>query len=282
MAAAADHVYRLRLGRAVVEMTSPEPGFCPFLADYFGRASDPAPGAVSVEIILQRDPVPCPVPNSLLMTKSVDGGAFDIDHGLVRGTWDAAAGRGSVTVRSTLLRGQMMRVFEQLVYQMFHSAAHRLGYRAALVHAAGIARGGDGYLFVGPSGAGKSTVAGLSAHHRVLNDEMNLVELEGPRAVLVGTPFNAFFDGKVEGSAPLTAVLLLEQASAHALLPANPAQAAADLAAQVAPPVGLGDPVPLGTRAAMLELALAILERTPVHVLRFAKDAGFWNVVPRT
>ncbi len=274
--------YHLRLGRAVIAVSSPEPDFAGFLAHYFGRPSDPGPATVSLEVLVARDDQPCPVPNSLLLTKTVTGAEIDIDGGLVRGHWDQARGRGRVTVRSTLLRGQMMRVFEQLLYQVFHSAAQRLGYRAALVHAAGVVRAGRGYLFVGPSGAGKSTVARLSAAHSVLNDEMNLVELDDDGGVtLVGTPFNAFFTAKVEGRAPLAAILLLEQAPEHSLLPAAAARAAADLAAQVAPPVGLGDAVPVSTRAAMLDSALAILARVPAHVLRFRQDAGFWQVVPR-
>lgn len=277
-----DHaLYRLRLGRAVIGLTGSEPGFDGFLAQYFGCPSDPGPATITVGITLDRDPGPCPVPNSLLLTKSVDGDRFTIDGGLIRGRWDEAAGRGEVTVRSTLLRGRMMRIFEQFVYQMFHSAARRLSYRAALVHAAGVVRDGRGYLFVGPSGAGKSTVAALSAMHLVLNDEMNLVELDERPPRLVGTPFNAFFPGKRPGAAPLAAVLLLEQAAEHALLPAEPARAAADLAAQVAPPVGLGDPAPPGIHDAMLTAAMSLLERVPAHVLRFRPDAGFWDLVPR-
>ncbi|MFO7607784.1 MAG: hypothetical protein R6X35_01115 [Candidatus Krumholzibacteriia bacterium] len=279
---APDHEpYRLRLGRVVLELSSPEPGFAAFLAHYFGRPTDPGPATVVLEVTIAPDREPCPVPNSLLMTKTVDGDRFDIDHGLIRGRWDEGAGRGAVTVRSTLLRGQMMRIFEQLLYQLFHAAARRAGYHAALVHAAGVVRDGRGYLFVGPSGAGKSTVAGLSRSHAVLNDEMNLVEWDDRGATLIGTPFNPFFTGKSEGRAPLAAVLLLEQAPEHRLLPALPARAAADLSAQVAPPVGLGDPAPPSVRAGMLALALEILARAPAHVLRFRPDAGFWDVVPR-
>jgi hypothetical protein len=280
MPSASTPAYRLRLGRVVIEMTSGEPGFCDFLARYFGRPNDPGPATISVDIAIARDAEPCPVPNSLLLTKVVDGGAFDIDDGLIRGVWDQEQGRGRVTVRSTLLRGQMMRIFEQLVYQMFHSAARRAGYRAALIHAAGVMRGGRGYLFVGPSGAGKSTVAGLSAAHAVLNDEMNLVEWQDGRLRLIGTPFNAFFTDKVAGDAFLETVLLLEQAPEHALAPAGPARAATDLAAQVAPPVGLGDVPDGSTRAAMLEVAVGMMDLVPVQVMRFRKDAGFWDLLP--
>jgi len=272
--------YGLRLGRVVIGLTSPEPGFADFLAHYFAVPSDPAPPTITVEVRIARDTEPRAVPNSLLLTKRVDTAGFDIADGLVRGRFDAAAGRGSVLVRSTLMRGQMMRVFEQLIYQMFHSARRAADYDALLVHSAGVVRAGRGYLFVGPSEAGKSTVAELSRQHEVLNDEMNLVEFGPDGPVLVGTPFNAFFPGKVPGRAPLAAILLLEQAPAHGLVDADPAAAAAELAAQVAPPVGLEEEAAPATPALMLDLAARLLGQCPARRLRFRRDPGFWDVLP--
>jgi hypothetical protein len=220
------------------------------------------------------------VPNSLLLTKRADGDGFDIADGLIRGHFDAQAGRGRVVVRSTLLRGQMMRVFEQLIYQMFHSAVKRSGYPAVLVHSSGVVRDGRGYLFVGPSGMGKSTVAELSRAYAVLNDEMNLIEFADDGLTLVGTPFNGFFTAKVPGRAPLAAILLLEQAAAHAVAAADPAAAVAAVAAQITPPVGLQDLAPPETRNAMLDLADRLLRRLPARRLRFRRDPGFWDVIP--
>lgn len=280
MTTARSATYALRLGQVVIGLSSPESGFAEFLAQYFGVPSDPAPPTITVEVGIARDDEPCAVPNSLLLTKRVDGDGFDIADGLVRGRFDAAAGRGEVVVRSTLLRGQMMRVFEQLIYQMFHSARRAADYDALLVHSAGVVRAGRGYLFVGPSEAGKSTVAALSREHEVLNDEMNLVEFRADGPVLVGTPFNAFFPGKVPGRAPLAEILLLEQAPQHALADADPATAAAELAAQVAPPVGLEDAAPPTIPALMLELAARLLEQRPARRLRFRRDPGFWEVMP--
>jgi hypothetical protein len=277
----ADETYGLALGDVVIALRCPAQGFARFLAGYFDRPSDNRAPALAVDLEIVHDETPCPVPNSLLLTKRADGDGFDIADGLIRGQCDAAAGHARVALRSTLLEGRMMRIFEQLIYQMFHTAARRVGDPALLVHAAGVARDGRGHLFVGPSGAGKSTVAALSRDHHVLNDEMNLVAWDGDVPWLVGTPFNGFFRDKRAGRWPLADVLLLEQGDGHRLEDAAPAEAAMRLAAEIVPPVGLEDIPAPATPTAMLDRALALLARVPVHRLVFRRDAGFWEVVPR-
>ncbi|MBD3219674.1 hypothetical protein GF314_00405 [bacterium] len=173
----------------------------------------------------------------------------------------------------------MTRVFEQILYQVFHSAARRIGYDACLVHSAGVIGGDRGFLFVGPSAAGKSTIASLSGDHAVVNDEMNLVQFTGSGPRLLASPFNGFYRDKQAATAPLTAVILLAQGDEHRLDTIGSGQAAAAIAAQVAPPVGLLDPPEPSTTEAMLETALRLVGTVPVRRLTFRKDPGFWPVV---
>src|SRR5205823_10646703 len=58
-----------------------------------------------------------------------------------------------------------------------------------LVHAAGLARDGRGYLFPGVSGAGKTTVARLSPDATLLSDELSIVTACTESPYLHGTPF---------------------------------------------------------------------------------------------
>lgn len=276
--------YRLALGGTVIALSCREAGFDRFLSGYFGRPSAEAAPHLEVELEILPDETPRPVPNSLLLTKRRDGDGFDIDDGLIRGTCDAAAGQARVQLRSTLLEGRMMRIFEQLIYQMFHTAARRGASGALLIHSAGVVRGAWGHLFVGPSGTGKSTVAGLSGKHRVLNDEMNLVDPDrSPSAaapLLVGTPFNGFFPDKQPGQAPLASLLLLEHGPEHRIEEVAPAEAITRLAAEIVPPVGLEDIPDASTPTGMIDRALALAARVPVRRLVFRPDPAFWDVVP--
>ncbi len=271
--------YRLRLGQVVVGLHGLSPALAAEFAEWFGQPSDAAAADVSVRLTVRDDGANPAVPNSLILTKRVDGGRFEIADGLVRGAFDAATGTGEVEVHAVLTRGRLRRVFEQILYQAFHSARRRAGYDAALLHSCAVIHDGAGYLFAGPPGSGKTTVARLSADQHVLSDEMPLVEFRDGRPWTVGTPFNGLFREKSPGAAPLRGVLLLTHGPAHVLAKAGPGEAAAALAAEVAPPVGLDQTADGSTTAAMLEFATRLALTVPVRRLIFRPDPGFWPVI---
>jgi len=271
--------YRLRVGEVVIGLVCPDGPFAASLADYFDRPSDPAPATITLDLELVPHADRPQIPTSLILTKQLSGGGFDIADGLIRGRFEPQSGRGTLQVKTILTNGQLTRVFEQILYQAFESARRRAGYDAMLVHSAGIICEDRGYLFVGPSEAGKSTVAHVSAERHVLNDEMNLVELGPDGAHLVGTPFNGYFRAKRPGRAPLAGVLLLAKGPGHALEPVGAGEAAAAVATQIAPPVGLDELASSGTTPLMLDLASRLVLGSPVRRLVFTPDAGFWPLL---
>ncbi len=275
--------YRLRVGEVVIGLNCPDSRHAADLAAYFACDNDPAPPTIELDLdLVAHDDHPV-IPNSLILTKTSTGpGTFDIADGLIRGRFDPATGKGAVQVKRVLTSGILTKVFEQLLYQAWHSARRRLGYEACLVHSAGVIRGGRGFLFVGPSTAGKTTIASLSKGGTVVNDEMNLVEFHPDGARLIGTPFNGHYRAKRPGSAPLAAILLLGHGPAHKLVSVGLGEAAGEVAGQVAPPVGLEDMPDGATRLAMLDLGSRLLEWVPVKRLVFTLDAGFWPLLTRT
>lgn len=275
----AERDYHLRLGQVVIGLRCPDTDFAKSMADYFAQTSDPAAPDVNLELNLvphQEDPR---VPNSLILTKTVTADGFDIADGLVRGHFDPVSGQGELHVKTILTNGLMTRVFEQILYQAFHSAVLRTGYDACLIHSAGVVRDGLGYLFVGPSDAGKSTIASLSLDATVLNDEMNLVEFGSDSPRIVTSPFNGHFTDKSPGEAPLTAIILPDKGLEHRIEPVGSGFAAAAIATQVAPPVPLETGATAGTNTAMLDVASRLVGLVPVKRLVFLPDAGFWPVV---
>jgi hypothetical protein len=271
--------YRLRLGRVVIGLQSLTPGFAAELAEWFAQPSETAAADLSLRLTVRDDRASPPVPNSLILTKHADGPRFEIADGLVRGAFDTASGTGEIEVHAVLTRGTLRRVFEQILYQAFHSARHRTGYDAGLLHSCAVIREGAGYLFAGPSGSGKTTIAHLSAEHHLLSDEMPIVEFRDGTPWIVGTPFNGLFREKSPGAAPLRGILLLTHGPAHALAKVGPGEAAATLAAEVAPPVGLDQMADGSTATAMLEFATRLALAVPVRRLIFCPDPGFWRVV---
>jgi hypothetical protein len=280
---AAERQYRLRVGEVVIALNCPDPQYAASLAEYFAQPCDPAPPVVELDLnIVLHDTEPA-VPNSLILTKALTGdGGFDIADGLIRGRFDPATGKGELHVMNALTSGLLTRVFEQILYQAWHSGRRRLGYDACLVHSSGVIRNGRGYLFVGASEAGKTTVANLSQDYTVTNDEMNLVEFHADGARLRSTPFNGHYRDKQAGTAPLAAVLLLEQGPAHRLESVGCGLAAGAVAGQIAPPVGLEEVADTETRLAMLDLGSRLVEWVPVRRLIFLPDRGFWPIIKRT
>lgn len=271
--------YRLRLGQVVIGLQDLSPTLAAELAEWFALPCDPAAADLTLRLMVRDDGRDPPVPNSLILNKHLTATGFEIAGGLIRGAFDAASGTGALEVHAVLTRGRLRRVFEQILYQAFHSACRRTGYDAALLHSCAVIHDDAGYLFVGPAGSGKSTVARLSADRHVLNDEMPLVEFRGGAPWVVGTPFNGLFRDKAPGAAPLRAILLLAHGPAHALAKAGPGEAAASLAAEVAPPVGLDQAADSTTTARMLEFATRLALAVPVRRLFFRPDPGFWPVI---
>ncbi len=143
-----------------------------------------------------------------------------------------------------------------------------------LLHAAGVVRDRFGIAFSGPSGAGKSTAARLSqgAGLDVLADEMLVFRRAGFGARFHGTPF---WNG-APASAPCGAILFLEQAGEHRVASLPPARALPRLLAAGGAPLDLP-----AVQEAFFAACGELLRRVPAYVLRFAKDAGFWDVLDR-
>ena len=273
--------YRLRVGEVVIGLVCPDTAFARAMAEYFAQASDPAEPQVRLDLKLVPHTENPEVPNSLILYKTVGPNGFDIADGLIRGHYDPTTGAGELHVKTILTNGRMTRVFEQILYQAFHSARQRAGYDACLIHSAGVIKDGDGFLFVGPSDAGKTTIARLSADHTVLNDEMNLVEFRPDGIRLVGTPFNGHFRTKQPGNAPLAAVILLGKGHKHALEPMGSGEATGAIAIQITPPVGLDQLADDTTPQTMLDLSSRLVLATEVRKLVFTPDAGFWPLLTR-
>ncbi len=276
----APNEYRMDLGGTVIAVHCEPAEFAIGLGNWFSRPSSLAAPHIRLDLeLIPHADVPH-LPNSLVTTKTLlAGGRFDIADGLITGHYDPVAARGSIQAKGTLVRGALMRILEQIFYQAFWSARRVAGQDAFLIHSSAVIVDSQGFLFVGPSEAGKSTVAALSAQHHVLGDEMNLVRDTGSGLELVGTLFNGLFKAKRPGAAPLSGVFLLKQEPHHALTEAPLLEAIPALAAEMVPPVGLGEVPTKETLPQMMTLAETLATKSRLKFLEFLPDDGFWQVI---
>jgi hypothetical protein len=197
------------------------------------------------------------------------------------GAIDLAQQRGQLTFTS-------LHPFEAADY-FVRTALALLAFEAGglLFHAAGLAYHDRGYAFFGHSGSGKTTVARVSSHATVLNDDLVVLwpEASHPAAMrtreaqrwqLIATPFSNPTQVQPAGHqrVPLTALYRLIQDRRVFLEALDPAVATAEIVASS--PIVCADP---DRAAALLDRAAQLTRAVPVQRLHFLPDASFWDVI---
>jgi hypothetical protein len=267
---------RIRVGGTLVALEAEEPWLARRLRRHFHVSAPAGDPDIRIVLGLERRGAGA-VTDSLFEGKRVAPEGFTVGGGMIRGVFRRAERTAEARVDRRLFDGRLIRVFEQFLYMAFYSDPRNAG--VILLHSSGVIHGGGGFLFTGRSGAGKSTVARLSPGDTVLNDEICLVRLDGAVARAESTPFNGFFHGKREGSAPLRCVCVLAHAPSHEVSPLRAAEAVACILPQIVPPIGLDECVTRGTVARMLDMAESLVRGVSVLRLGFRRDAGFWKLI---
>jgi len=151
--------------------------------------------------------------------------------------------------------------------------------RGLTLHACGVIDRGQGLLFVGESGAGKSTMAELWhgwPEVTLLSDERTIVRPWSQGWRIYGTPWYGTAGHFSSASAPLGAILFLQQGGSNRLAEVQPAEAVHRL-------LGCGY-LPLWDRAG-IEFALQCLDQVaqavPCYELTFKAEGSVVDFVRR-
>lgn len=189
---------------------------------------------------------------------------------------DYAIGRGeTIEGGPHLLAGTMhpfVYPFDEVVY-----LARLSRERGVLVHGCGLEWQGRGILLLGTSGAGKSTSARLWAQRSdvtVLSDDRIVLRSDGDGYRIFGTPWHGDAGYESNGSAPLEAVFVLEQAPRNRVIDFSSAAAVSQMMVRAFPAMW-------DQRG--LEFAVKFLSqlstRLPVRRLQFLPDASMIDCV---
>ena len=151
----------------------------------------------------------------------------------------------------------------------------QLEHRAFPVHACGIIREGQCYLFSGPSGAGKSTIAEISRDlgYQVLDEDQVLI-----RFLPDGQPSaDAWGYGLDPVEAPIKAFFHLVQDNEDRLTPIGFTRASELLLARHGDV--MGDFLPTGSLQLAFNMSTEIACQVPGYELHYRQAPDFWRLI---
>ena len=100
------------------------------------------------------------------------------------------------------------------------------------------------------------------------------------RYVVRSTPFNGFFNKKVNMSGPLNTIFLLKQDTKNFIKKIKFADAVVALAKEIVPPIGVLTTVKSKySVTAMFDMAVKVLSKVPFYELHFALEKNPWDCI---
>lgn len=195
-----------------------------------------------------------------------DGWGFRISYTSFSGNVDFARGEGNLyTTPEWLILS--LEAFLRNVFTFLLLDGDGLA-----LHALGVLKEGEVYVFFGPSGSGKTTAATLSEGSTILSDDLVFLQPEdGSYWVHPTPPWGDMQRGERENRPyPMKAAFKLIKSETIEVSRCNPVQAISDVITLPPMPADLIPPDRLLARFSHL------VKRIPFYELRFAKDHSFW------
>ena len=151
-----DRCFNLKIGPILIGLANMSDQDIEEIGKYFGQPN--IEGIPDYTVFLNQvfHDGPLDIPTSLFHDKKMSPSGFTIGEDLLVCKFKKR-NAAEIFVKGPLVHSHLTRVFEQILYQVFYSAARERGFNGMLVHSSGVAKLDQGFLFVGASGKGKST-----------------------------------------------------------------------------------------------------------------------------
>ena len=152
-----------------------------------------------------------------------------------------------------------------------------LFHQGILLHSSSFIWNGKGVVVTAPSGTGKSTHVSLWEKYykaKVLNDDSPAIKMNGDKLVVYGIPWSGSTMKFVNASAPLTNIIVLEQAPENSIRRIDKEEATFKLMPRFILPYFDGS-----LMNSAVDMISEIIEKTPVYLLRCRPDKGAADLV---
>ncbi|RCV62727.1 hypothetical protein C5S53_17640 [Methanophagales archaeon] len=274
---------RLQIGDVCCSLRFKDPDYCASVRAYYkGFLSENAPDlTIDVNIVMHKEEIN--LPNSLLMSKTVDGNNFDFHSGLITGTLDPGKKQCRINAKNALFSERSVRIFEQFLFQVYYTLLKEKNdsRNNFLIHGCAVSREGIGYLFSGPSESGKSTIAKLSSDldYTILNDESVIVNKVNGHYTVGSTPIRGDFLDISNGSVPLHAIFLIRHGEANIIKKISERDFVARFVREVVYSDTLLSTNRKETFREMMGFCVDVASEVPFYELLFLPDKSFWDSI---
>lgn len=257
---------KLEVAQNPICLTLSDPIFFePIAQSYRGFLSDGKPKLV-IQIHLSDE-----IPHMVSSRAGVisEGRGFKICFTYFSGSVDFARGEGNLYTTPQRL-SLVLQIFLRNVFTFLLLDGDGLA-----LHALGVLKEEEVYVFFGPSGSGKTTAATLSEGHTILSDDLIFLQPEdGSYWVHPTPPWGDMQRGKRENRPyPLKAAFKLIKSERIEVSKCNPVEAISDVI--TFPPM----PADLIPPDRLLATFSHLVKRVPFYELRFAKAHSFWPCI---
>ena len=199
-----------------------------------------------------------------------DGRVIRISDTYFWGTVDLDKGKGKLEAMPEWL-ALSLKIFLRYVFAFLHF----LSGDGLILHALGVLKEGEVYVFFGPSGSGKTTAATLSEGYTILSDDVVFLRPEAGSFWAHPTPpWGDIQRGERENRPyPLKAVFKLKKAEEIGITQCNRVQAISDV-------INFPPMYTVIIRAdKLLPRFLQLVKGVPFYELRFVRDRSFWPCI---
>jgi hypothetical protein len=221
------------------------------------------------------------IPNSLIIKNTVNGNQFDFHSGLLNGSLDLPNRKAKVKVKQCLLKNA--RVFDQFLYHIYYTLLKERYQNQYpnhfLVHASGVVKDGEAYLFTGPSGSGKTTIASLVPEYSVLNDEIVILGKHNGAFYAAGTPFGRQLKNRKNLTTRLKAIFLIKHGERNYVKDLTPSEFVKSLFKEVVLPIPLLSTDKVGALMERIDFCNIVAQEAPCYELYFLPDQSIWQCI---
>ena len=275
-----NHHISVYFGRFALAIVSPSQAVIDHLRQFFAGYECARQADATLHIMTTRN---LPRPRDELLSGrwtsfEVHGNRFAIGPRVIEGCITQDQRMFTITVHEDFFLPGLANVINAFFYRLYYTLCDLKKINSCIIHACGVIRDQNGYLFIGPHQSGKTTI-GLLSGAPVLHDDQMIITLEGDTLTMDSPPLPARDNLRQRPEAPceLERIFLAVKDEQFSVRLLGPEHALACIYNDVVVPYTLLSADENEARIRKAHLCFALQRAVPVFELHFDRQGRFWE-----